>query len=259
MNKNVQKALALLLAASAGAAQAQSTRMMMPEGTYDMYLGVALGVTLRSASEGGNHSEQVPALSVQWSNGAFIDVGTREAVAGMHLSDNPVLDYGVLASMSGRDQRSDTPGERGGVAAQGGAFLYWAAAYNINVGGDLQAGGGYDRGGVIGHARATYSTPLAAHHNAELEAGMYVADHSWMQGYFGVTPEQAASGGSRTYRASAGLVNVYGDLEWQWQVANKYWLNTGARLSRLAGAAGASPLVGTRNRVSLRTSLTYHF
>jgi outer membrane protein len=255
MNKTL---MAALLLACTGA-QAQSTRMMMPEGTYDMYFGLALGTTLRSADEGGSSSVVVPALSVQWSNGAFAEASQREAVAGMHLSDNPVIDYGVMASMSQRDQRADTPGERGGMAVQAGGFWHWQAAYNMSLGIDLQAGGGFDRGGLLSHARISYNTPLAAHHSANLEAGAFIADHSWMQGYFGVTPAQAASGGNPAYRASAGVLSVYGDLDWSWQMGNKYFLVTGARLSRLVGSAAASPLVGKRNRISLGTSLTYHF
>ena len=86
-----------------------------------------------------------------------------------------------------------------------------------------------------------------------------MAEHSWLQGYFGVTPAQASQGGVRVYRAPAGLVSVYGDLGWSWQVANKFWLSTGARLSRLAGPAASSPLVGQPSRLSLRSALTYHF
>ncbi|MBC7685204.1 MAG: MipA/OmpV family protein [Bdellovibrionales bacterium] len=252
-------ALSLLLAGSAGIAQAQATRMMMPEGTYDIVVGAALGVTFKEGSEGGTRGVVVPALSVQWSNGVFIDAGVREAMLGVYLSDDPSVQYGAIVSVSGRDQRSDTPGERGGMAFQGGGFINWRAAHNIVLGGVLQAGGGFDGDGLLGHAYAQYSLRLASHHGADVRAGLFMSDHPWMQGYFGVTPAQASQGGGRAYRAPAGLVSVYGDLGWNWQVSNKYWLSTGARLSRLAGPAASSPLVGTRCRLSLRTALTYHF
>jgi outer membrane protein len=251
--------LAALLLACASAAQAQATRMMMPEGTYDLYFGLALGTSLRSDSEGGSRSQLLPALNVQWSNGVYAEAGTRGGSVGMHLSDNPIIDYGVMVSMSERDQRSDTPGQRGGAAVQAGGFWYWAVEHNISIGGDLQAGGGFDRGGLLGHARISYATPLAVHHSGELEIGAYAADHSWMQGYFGVSPQQAASGNNPVYRASAGVVSVYGEAYWSWHFSNKYHLGSGLRFSRLVGSAAASPLVGKRNRVSLGTSLTYHF
>ena len=255
----LKAALSLLLAGTAGIAQAQATRMLMPEGTYDIVLGAALGVTFKEGSEGGTRGVVVPALSVQWSNGVFIDAGVRGALLGIYLSGDPNLHYGAIVSVSGRDQRSDTPGERGGVSLQGGGFMNWRAAHNIVLGGDLQAGGGFDRGGLIGHAHAQYSWRLASHHGANVQAGLFMSDHTWMQGYFGVTPAQASQGGVRAYRAPAGLLSVYGDLGWNWQVSNKYWLNTGARLSRLAGPAASSPLVATRSRLGLRTALTYHF
>ena len=253
--------LTMLLGVCAGSAlaQAQATRMLMPEGTYDLVFGAAIGTNWKSRSEGGAHTVVVPALSVQWSNGAFIEVGLHDATVGMHLSDDPYFSYGALVSMSGRDQRTDTPGERGGVALQAGGFVSWQPAHNMALGGELKAGGGFDRGGVLAHVRAVYSMRLAPHHGLNLQAGLYGADHSWMQGYFGVTPAQSALGGNPAYRAGAGLVSVYGDLGWNWQVSNKYWLSTGAQLSRLAGPAAASPLVGNGIRRSVRVALTYHF
>lgn len=250
---------AALLAPLAGAALAQSTRMMMPEGTYDLVLGVAFEKTWFSGRDEGTRSVLVPALEVQWSNGVFAEVGTREALVGVHWSDNPVLDYGAQVSMSGRDQRTDTPGARGGVSAQAGGFLHWRVLHNMSVGGQLTAGGGFDGGGLLAHARARYYIYLAARQGAGLSAGLFAADRSWQQGYFGVTAAQAASGGNPAYRAPAGLVSMYGDIEWHWQWANKYTQSTGVRFTRLAGGPAASPLVGGRDRISLRTSVNYHF
>ncbi len=257
MNKHV--VAASLLALLGGSAHAQATRMMMPEGTYDLVFGVAVQRTYHADSDGRSHGEVVPALEVQWSNGVFIDANVDEAVLGVHWSDQPMLDYGAMLSVSGRDQRSDTPGARGGMAMQAGGFVNWHVLYNLDVGGELLAGGGYDRGGLLGNARVQWSTPLAAHHGATLTVGAIVGDHTWMQGYFGVTPAQAASGGNPAYRAPAGVLNIYGDLEWQWQLGNKYWLFTGARISRRGDGPAASPLVAGRDYFTLRTALTYHF
>ncbi|MES2017361.1 MAG: MipA/OmpV family protein [Pseudomonadota bacterium] len=253
------KYVALLLAAAAGSAHAQATRMMMPEGTYDAVFGVAAQGIFVPGSDGHSRGDVEPALAVQWSNGVFVDAGTSEVVLGMHWSDNPVLDYGAMLSASGRDQRSDTPGERGGMALQTGAFINWHALYNVEIGGELLAGGGFERNGWLANARVRWATPLAAHHSATLTAGAVVADRAWMQGYFGVTQAQSASGGNRLYHAPGGVLNVYGDVEWQWQLANKYWLYTGARLSRRGDGPANSPLVGSRRYASVRTALTYHF
>ena len=248
----------LLLGSVCGPASAQ-TRMLMPEGTYDMVLGIAYGTSFNARSEGGTRSIVVPSGSIEWSNGVFVEAGVDDATLGLHLSDNPFLDYGILASVTARDQRTDTPGERGSVSVQAGGFVSWQPIHSMQVGATVFAGGGFDGGGVLGHVHTNYAKRLAAHHGLGLGAGMLVADHRWMQGYFGVTPAQAASGGTPVYRASAGVVSVYGDVDWRWQVSNKYWLTTGARLSRLAGPAAASPLVGSRMRPSVRIGLTYHF
>ena len=253
------KGAALLLASMGGSAQAQATRMMMPEGTYDMVFGVALQRTFFSQSEGGARTVVVPALEAQWSNGVFVDVSPREATLGMHLSDDPMLSYGLQVSANGRDQRSDTPGQRGGVALQAGGYLNWNAANNISFRAALMAGGGIDGGGAIAHVRARVYHRLVPHHGARLEAGLAVADSTWQQGYFGVSAAQAAHSANPVYRAGAGLVNFYGDVEWHWQLANKYSLATGGRLSRLAATPAASPLTGKRERVSVRSALTYRF
>jgi outer membrane protein len=249
--------LALLLAASAGTAQAQATRMMMPEGTYDLYFGVGYQKTFEG--QGGNHQVLVPALEVQWSNGVFIDANVREAAVGVYLSDDPMLNYGVVAAASGRDQRDDTPGQRGGVLTQAGAFLHWNVDHNIGVNASLMAGGGFNGGGLLAQVRAEYSMRLAAHQGASLAVGMFVADHSWQQGYFGVTAAQSANGDNPPYRARAGVLRYFGDVEWQWQPGNKYTLITGARFSRLGSSPAASPIAGSRHRVSLHTTLRYHF
>lgn len=249
--------LALLLAA--GAAQAQATRMMMPEGTYDMVFGVGVQSTFRSGRDGGSQRVVVPALEVQWSNGVFVDVNVREAVLGVYLSDHPTFHYGVMAAVSGREQRADTPGQRGGTATQAGAFLHWSVEHNIGIDGYLIAGGGIDGGGLVGHARARYYLRLRAHHGAALGVGVFLGDHSWQQGYFGVTQAQAEHGGNRTYRARAGVINYFADAEWRWEPRNKYALHTGLRYSWLGSSPSASPVRGAQDWLSLRTTLTYHF
>jgi hypothetical protein len=86
-----------------------------------------------------------------------------------------------------------------------------------------------------------------------------MATHRPMQALgIGMTASAPLSG---NYAESYGfeLVNYYGDLEWRWQPGNKYALYTGVRLSRLGSSPVASPMAGARERVSLRTALTYHF
>ncbi len=255
-------ALALTImgfASCASAPASAQTRMLMPEGTYDMEFGIAYGATFRPGSEGGTDSVLVPSGSIAWSNGVFIEAGIRDATLGLHLSDDPFFDYGIIASASARGQRSDTPGERGGAALQAGAFVSWQPIHSMQLGAALLTGGGYDGGGVLGHLHTNYAMRLAAHHGIGAGAGIFVADQRWMQGYFGVTQAQAASGGNPAYRPGAGILSMYGDVDWRWQVSNKYWLTTGARLSRLGDAAARSPLVGSRMRPSVRIGLTYHF
>lgn len=85
----------------------------MPDGSRDMYLGI--GFVSAPAYDGARRPRRmaVPVLQGEWSNGVFIS-GMN---AGIHLSDQPSLEFGPLLAVQAR--RS----EAGNGAALGGASL----------------------------------------------------------------------------------------------------------------------------------------
>ncbi|HEX8609803.1 MAG TPA: MipA/OmpV family protein [Telluria sp.] len=85
----------------------------MPDGSRDMYIG--LGFVSAPAYDGARRPRRmaVPVLQGEWSNGVFIS-GMN---AGIHLSDQPALEFGPLLAVQAR--RS----EAGNGAALGGASL----------------------------------------------------------------------------------------------------------------------------------------
>ncbi|ELX12276.1 putative MltA-interacting MipA family protein [Janthinobacterium sp. HH01] len=254
--KTIWAPLALLMC---GAVQAGPTRMMMPEDTEDMYFGLA-ALDLVHVKDSGREITLLPTLSVQWSSGAFLDLNSEDGLGlGWHLSDDPALAYGPLLRLSSREVRSDTPGQRGGLAAEAGLFTSYRYAHNIQLGAQAMASGNDGGLGLRAQLWGEASTPVAAHHALTLGAGLVLANQRYLQAYFGVTREQAGIEAHRLYAPRAGMLSVYLQPSWEWQVSNKYYLNTWLRVSRLGGQAAASPLVGQRTRASLSTMLTYHY
>ncbi|MFB9242305.1 MipA/OmpV family protein [Massilia antarctica] len=108
----------ILLTFVLGAACASATARTpagnpMPDGSRDMYVG--LGFVAAPAYEGARRPRRmaVPVLQGEWSNGVFIS-GMN---AGVHLSDQPSLEFGPLLSVQARRSES------GNGAALGGASL----------------------------------------------------------------------------------------------------------------------------------------
>ncbi|RFP10068.1 MULTISPECIES: MipA/OmpV family protein [unclassified Duganella] len=248
--------LALLVC---GAAQAGPTRMMMPEDTQDIYFGLALNDLVHDKS-GDRTTTALPTLWVQWSSGAFLDLNSEDGLGlGWHLSDDPAFEYGPQLRFSSREQRSDTPGQRGGLATEAGLFLTYRVEHNISAGANAMASSGSSGLGLRAHLWTEASTPVAAHHTLSLGAGVLLANQRYLQEYFGVTAQQAAVEANALYAPRQGVLSMYLQPSWTWQLGNKYTLDTWLRVSRLGGQAAASPLVGQRNRAIVSTALTYHY
>lgn len=243
----------LLLALATPAALAQPTRMDMPEGTYDAFVGFTI-------TERNNQTMALPWLAVQWANGVFLTLDNDDGLGlGLHMSDYPSYDYGPLLTANSKDQRSDTAGDRRGVAAQGGAFFNWHIDHSVDLGTQLAYGGGNDRRGVTGQVVLRLSSHLASHHDATLSVGTVLANQAYLQSYFGVNPAQAAAGGNPVFQPRAGVLSAFVSTEWEWQFANKLWLYTGFRYSRLGAVPAASPLVDQRTHLSAHMAFAYHY
>jgi outer membrane protein len=94
---------ALALAGAVPAAWAQTPASNpMPDGSSDMYVGLGIVSAARYQGADQRRLTALPLLQVQWSNGVFV----AGMSAGMHLSSNPVLEYGPLLAVAPR--RSNT-------------------------------------------------------------------------------------------------------------------------------------------------------
>ncbi|WP_332856434.1 MipA/OmpV family protein [Duganella sp. S19_KUP01_CR8] len=250
---------ALLALVTCGAVQAGPTRMMMPEDTQDIYFGLALNDLVHDKS-GERRTTALPTLWVQWSSGAFLDLNSEDGLGlGWHLSDDPAFEFGPQLRFSSKEQRSDTPGQRGGLATEAGLFATYRVAHNIGAGARAMASNGSNGLGLRAHLWADASMRVAAHHTLSLGAGVLLANQRYLQEYFGVTAQQAEVEANPLYAPRQGVLSMYLQPAWTWQLGNKYTLDTWLRVSRLGGQAAASPLVGQRNRAIVSTALSYHY
>ncbi|NHZ89434.1 MipA/OmpV family protein [Massilia sp. CCM 8733] len=90
---------ALALAGAVPAAWAQTPASNpMPDGSSDMYVGLGAVSAPRYQGSGEHRVTALPLVQVQWSNGVFISGMS----AGLHLSSNPVLEYGPMLAVLAR-------------------------------------------------------------------------------------------------------------------------------------------------------------
>ena len=245
--------LALMLAADPSA-RAQSTMMMMPEGSKDLYLGVVVADVASSEGSNARRLVAVPTASGLWSNGVFARLGA----VGWDVTDDPTMDYGPLVTYGIRSKRSDATHESS-LDIEGGAFYAFMFTREIQFGSQLLYGGGADGQGLRLRLGADVSYRLGAHDTLTLSPGLTLADGSFMRSTYGITAQQAQIDGLPAYDAKAGLRDLHLDVDWNSELNTKFTLDTGVSLSRLMGSAAHSPLIAQRGDVEFFTALSYHF
>lgn len=282
----MNKFFALVLAVSGSAASAQTpTTNPMPDGSRDMYAG--LGIVSAPRYEGADNSKlrALPVLQVQWSNGVFISGMS----AGMHLSANPIVEYGPLLSIHPRRTESGAGQELGGIEgfstsllpstaremdsenplvgmeeiktrAEAGAFLNYYLSPQWRLTSSVLAGAGNDGKGVRGEIGIQrLAMQLAPHHTVSVSAGLSFVNRHYQQSYFGVDADQAARSGNRYYRPDGGLKDVRIGARWNWALTPSWMLTSSVQAVRLAGDARRSPLVERPDNLTVSTAFAYRF
>lgn len=249
-------ALATMLAACSQAA-AQSTHMDMPEGSKEVQVMLAAVHGPSSVGSAQSATFIAPYFSVQWSNGVFLKVNQL----GVHLSDQPNLEYGLTAIPTfsrptalpderERPKRKFTP-EMGG-------FLNYRVAHGISVTSSLLYGGGIDHRGLRMHLGAHFWMPVAEHHSLGVTTGLVLANRAALRANFAVSPEQTR-GALAPHEVSGGVHSTALGGHWSWAITHKYKLGTWVEFSRLHGSAAASPRVRQAHGVTAGTTLSYGF
>lgn len=253
----MNKLFPMLLLPLCGLAVAEDNdTSMMPDGSRDMYVGMAL--TSRSSVESGTPRRLSlrPLLQVEWSNGVF---ASANGVVGLHLSRGGAAAYGPLLAASNSRDPNESRRLRGshtidGSVDAGGYFDYYLG-YNTRLGSRVM----YDRSahGWRGDLSVQKSwSDLAPHHTLSISAGLSLADGAVMRERYEVS---RAAGGPRDYTPSAGLASAGVGVHWNYALSSKWLLSSSASATRLGDEAAASPVVERRNFFTISSGLAYRF
>jgi outer membrane scaffolding protein for murein synthesis (MipA/OmpV family) len=280
----MNKLFALTLVAMCSSTWAQTPASNpMPDGSRDMYVGLGAVSAPRYEGAGGRKVSALPVLQVQWSNGFFIS-GTS---AGIHLLDNPSVEFGPLVALQLRRSQSGTARGADGVGStlvpsgikmlatpdnrlagmdevparlQGGAFLNYYLTPQFRLTSGLLYGSGKERNGALldlGVQRL--ASPLGLHHTVSLSAGVTIANRNYNEAFFGVTADQALRSGNAPYAAAGGLKDVHVGARWNWALSPSWMLTSNLQATRLLGSTKNSPLVERPTNLTVSTAIAYRF
>ncbi|TFW27315.1 MipA/OmpV family protein [Massilia horti] len=279
-------ALALGTMSCAAWAQTPATNPM-PDGSHDMYVGLGAIAAPRWQGAESSKVSALPVLQIQWSTGLFISGMS----AGIHLSQNPTLEFGPLVAIQPRRDESGlatgvggTGGFSGDVSTagppsvivgtrnrlagmnpiptrpMGGGFFNYYLAPQWRLTSSILYGAGSERhGGLLDLGVQRLVSPLAQPHKFSFSAGVSVANRAYNQSYFGVTVPEAVVSGRRVYPAAGGLKDAHLGVRWNWALSPEWMLTSNLLATRLLGSASNSPLVERPTNVTVSTAIAYRF
>jgi outer membrane protein len=257
MNKSP---LAVLLLVSSTCFAQTPAAHILPDGSSDMYFG--FGRTYGPAYEGSNVQWSYNGLNflqAQWSNGIFVS----NAEIGMHLSEDPSIEYGPLIAVGAARPRTNAPQSEsvGGIylAPSVGGFFNYNLTDSVQLTTDLLYGTSRYHGSIIADLNIRKGMRIATHHWLSASAGMTWTNARFTEIQYGITPEQAAVSDYPVYTPSAGLQDVHAGLNWNWAFNSTWMLTTRLYETHLTGSAVGSPLVEKQNNTTVSTALVYRF
>jgi outer membrane protein len=279
--------LALTFAGVCTAAGAQTPASNpMPDGSRDLYIG--LGAVSEPTYIGGDERRvrAMPLVQLEYSNGVFISGMS----AGMHLSQQPSLEYGPLLALQGRRTESGFAAKAGGVTPaipgtmrpsttrmsasdqglagmdeikarlQAGVFMNYYLSPTVRMTNSLLYGAGKWHDGLVWNLGLQHTAAdITEHHRFTFGAGVTLANNSYITSFYGVTAAEALRRGHGAYRAGSGVQDLYLGAGWNWALSPHWMLARGARVTRLQGDARHSPLVQRPTSFSISTGLAYRF
>lgn len=288
--------LALSLAGACGAVVAQTpANNPMPDGSRDMYLGVAASYAPLYLGGAERRVRALPLIQMAWSNGVFVS-GLN---AGMHLSRRPTFEYGPLLSIhTGRDNDggsvdaggvsdafSSASGRIGGEESelgglgearlpvlgmagmprvkarlQGGFFANFYLDPTLRFTNSVLYGAGNDRKGLAWSLGLQHTAlHITERHRITFGVGATVVNREHNASFFGVTRDEEFSSGFTRYTAGSGVRDLSLNMGWNWALSPAWMVASTVRVTRLRGEARFSPLVERPTSINLATGLAYRF
>ncbi|MEN9628563.1 MAG: hypothetical protein RJA10_1790 [Pseudomonadota bacterium] len=114
-------------------------------------------------------------------------------------------------------------------------------------------------GGNVGELRLRHEWPVSQMLTLSSGAALTVAGDSYMQSYFGVTPEQAQRTGYSVYSPGLGLRDLQLFTALRYELDEHWVLTGGPGLTRVLGAAARSPLTRKKQTWTLSAGAGYRF
>lgn len=200
----------------------------------------------------------LPLVDVTWRERIFVNptdgIGVY-AVRSDHVTLGVSVTYAIGRDASrspklrGLKDISDTARPRVFGRLDLGPF-YLDAGVSRDVGGSK---------GVLADAGAGVAVPLTSRFQLTAGANVSYGDARYMRTFFGVTPEQGAASGLRTYTIGAGLRRADAQVGMTYRLS-RHWLLIGtAGTGRLAGDAARSPVVERRWQPFGQFAVGYRF
>jgi MipA family protein len=221
-------------------------------------VGGALYVGPRYLGSDERRAALLPVADYRWGDGWF--AGTGNGIGydfshqrGTRLGVRATLDFGR------RESRSDALRGMGDINPHPeiGAYFNQALVQGLTLTTSVRFGAGGS--GLLGDIGLGWGTDLGSGVLLRLAALATLANHSYMQDFFGVSAEQAAASGYPETRASAGVRDVRATATMLYGVTPD-WLLSGTLIVRsLRGDAASSPLTRRASDASALVSLSYRF
>ena len=256
--------LALATAAAAGAAHGQAfdaVRLFaVPAGDGQGLTGLAVVAGHEYLGSDERRTLVLPALSYQWRNGWFAGTGNGvgykfpsrpDMQVGLRVTADLGRDAGDAAALNGMGDIDASP-------EVGGFFNYFISAEWFLTS-SFRYGAGNDHDGSQTDIGIGWSAQVAPRWRTALGVAATYVNRSYMQAYYGVTPEQAASSAYAAYAPGAGWRDVRGTASLTHFFDAEWSLTAAVTLRALQGAAKASPIVREDLPVSAVLALGYTF
>jgi outer membrane scaffolding protein for murein synthesis (MipA/OmpV family) len=232
----------------------------VPEGDS---AGIVGAVVISAPEYMGSDERRIlvlPSVDYQWKNGWF--AGFNNGI-GYQFPSRPDLQFGfrVTADLGRQEDRSSALAGMGDIEVrpEAGLFLNYFPTAEVFLTSSLRYGSGNDHHGMEIDLGAGYAKRLAPQWRAVAGVAATWVNGDNMQGFFGITPRQAAASGYPAYSAGSGLrdVRVNGSLSY---FIDARWSVTGAiTVSSLQGDARDSPIVFQSTPVTGVLALSYSF
>ncbi len=284
--------LALSLAGACTAVGAQTpANNPMPDGSRDLYVG--LGAVSAPAYAGGSErrTRALPLVQFAWSNGVFIS----GASAGMHLSQQPAIEYGPLLAFHPKRGHDGLAGNAGGIEQssvpgmtrpsggrgpmietfavegltgmdevkarlQAGVFANFYVTPSLRLANSVLYGAGKWRDGMVWNVALQHTAAdMTARHRLTYSAGLTMVNERYNASYFGVSESESFASGYPVHAPRPGISDVYLGAGWNWALSPSWMVVSRARATRLKGDARNSPLVQRSTNYAISTGLAYRF